>query len=58
MEELTKLRELENDPSFIIEMQKVKHENKMKLAHWLESEYNVKINPNSMFDIQVLNLYF
>lgn len=54
MEELTKLRELENDPSFILDVQKVKQENKMKLAHWLESEYNVKINANSMFDIQVI----
>jgi len=26
----------------------------MKLAHWLESEYNVKINASSMFDIQVI----
>lgn len=53
MQELTKLRELENDPSFILDVQKVKQENKMKLAHWLENEYNIKINIHSMFDIQV-----
>lgn len=54
MDELTKLNELVNDQSFIVDIQKVKVENKMKLAHWLENEYNVKINVNSMFDIQVI----
>lgn len=54
LDELSKLNELVNDQSFILDIQKVKQENKMKLAHWLESEYNVKINPSSMFDIQVI----
>jgi len=53
LDELSNLNELINDESFILDIQKVKQENKMKLAHWLESEYNVKINVNSMFDIQV-----
>jgi len=53
LDELTNLNQLVNDQSFILDVQKVKQENKMKLAHWLESEYNVKINVNSMFDIQV-----
>ncbi|VVC28654.1 Hypothetical protein CINCED_3A011593 [Cinara cedri] len=57
LDELTKLNELVNDQSFILDIQKVKQENKMKLAHWLESEYNVKINVNSMFDIQVKRIH-
>jgi len=57
LDELTNLNELVNDESFILDVQKVKQENKMKLAHWLESEYNVKINVNSMFDIQVYLLW-
>lgn len=54
MDELAKLNELVNDQSFIVDIQKVKIENKMKLAHWLENDYNIKINVNSMFDIQVI----
>ncbi|XP_022161131.1 glycogen phosphorylase isoform X2 [Myzus persicae] len=57
LDELTNLNELVNDQSFILDVQKVKQENKMKLAHWLESEYNVKINVNSMFDIQVKRIH-
>lgn len=57
LDELTNLNELVNDESFILDVQKVKQENKMKLAHWLETEYNVKINVNSMFDIQVYLYY-
>ena len=57
LDELTNLNQLVNDKSFIMDVQKVKQENKMKLAHWLESEYNVKINVNSMFDIQVKRIH-
>lgn len=32
-------------------------ENKMKLAVHLEEHYKVKINPNSMFDIQVKRIH-
>lgn len=32
-------------------------ENKMKLAMHLEDHYKVKINPNSMFDIQVKRIH-
>lgn len=32
-------------------------ENKMKLARHLEEHYKVKINPNSMFDIQVKRIH-
>ncbi|XP_050424403.1 glycogen phosphorylase isoform X2 [Adelges cooleyi] len=57
LEELSKLKELADDQSFMLDIQKVKQENKMKLAHWLETEYNVKLNPNSMFDIQVKRIH-
>ncbi|XP_050524267.1 glycogen phosphorylase isoform X2 [Daktulosphaira vitifoliae] len=57
LDELKKLNELVDDQSFILDVQKVKQENKMKLAHWLESEYNVKINPSSLFDIQVKRIH-
>uniref|UniRef100_A0A8C1SSR8 Alpha-1,4 glucan phosphorylase n=1 Tax=Cyprinus carpio TaxID=7962 RepID=A0A8C1SSR8_CYPCA len=33
------------------------HENKMKFAVHLEEQYKVKINPNSMFDVQVKRIH-
>jgi hypothetical protein len=41
------------DPDFQRGVQKVKQENKLKLAQLLEKEYGVKVNASSMFDVQV-----
>lgn len=39
-----------------MEIRKVKQEHKFKLAKLLEEDYGVKINPMSLFDMQVRNL--
>lgn len=57
LDELTKLKPLAKDPNFQRAVQKVKSENKLKLAELLEKDYNVKINPSSMFDIQVKRIH-
>ncbi|XP_071372085.1 glycogen phosphorylase, muscle form isoform X2 [Centroberyx affinis] len=46
-----------NDEAFIRDVAKVKQENKLKFAVHLEEHYKVKINPNSMFDIQVKRIH-
>ncbi|XP_056140160.1 glycogen phosphorylase, muscle form [Lampris incognitus] len=46
-----------NDENFIRDIAKVKQENKLKFAVHLEEHYKVKINPNSMFDIQVKRIH-
>lgn len=53
LEQLVKLKKWAKDPNFQRGVQKVKQENKLKLAQLLEKDYNVKINPSSIFDIQV-----
>lgn len=53
LDQLAQLKQFAKDPGFQRAVQKVKSENKMKLAQLLEKEYNIKINPSSMFDIQV-----
>lgn len=57
---LSHLRQLEqyvNNESFVRSVYKVKQENKMKLAQYLEKEYNIKINPAAMFDMQVKRIH-
>lgn len=53
LEQLQQLKQFAKDANFQRAVQKVKQENKLKLAQLLQKEYGVKINPSSMFDIQV-----
>ncbi|KAG9475372.1 glycogen phosphorylase, muscle form [Eleutherodactylus coqui] len=54
---LKKLLDFVNDDALIRDIAKVKQENKLKFARYLENEYKVKINPNSMFDIHVKRIH-
>lgn len=55
LDQLKQLKALARDPAFQRNIQQIKQENKMKLISMIEKEYNVQINPSSMFDIQVSN---
>ncbi|KAM4607859.1 glycogen phosphorylase, brain form isoform 1-T1 [Polymixia lowei] len=55
--QLKKLLEFVDDDAFIHDVAKAKQENKQKFAAYLEKEYQVKINPDSMFDIQVKRIH-
>ncbi|NXT26994.1 PYGL protein, partial [Syrrhaptes paradoxus] len=57
LSQLTKLQEFVDDDLFIREVAKVKQENKVKFAQYLEKEYKVKINPSSMFDVHVKRIH-
>ncbi|CAH0559977.1 unnamed protein product [Brassicogethes aeneus] len=57
LDELQKLKKWAKDPNFQRAVAKVKQENKLKLAQLLEKQYNVKINPASMFDIHVKRIH-
>ncbi|XP_071601228.1 glycogen phosphorylase, liver form [Heliangelus exortis] len=57
LSQLTKLQEFVDDELFIREVAKVKQENKVKFALYLEKEYKVKINPSSMFDVHVKRIH-
>ncbi|PSN48072.1 Glycogen phosphorylase [Blattella germanica] len=57
LEQLEQLKAFAKDPNFQRAVQKVKQENKLKLAQLLEKEYGVKVNPASMFDIQVKRIH-
>ncbi|XP_053575961.1 glycogen phosphorylase, muscle form [Bombina bombina] len=57
LDHLKKLLNFVNDEAFIRDVAKVKQENKLKFARYLENEYKVKINPNSMFDVHVKRIH-
>ncbi|KAM4664625.1 glycogen phosphorylase, liver form [Discoglossus pictus] len=57
LSQLTKLKKFVDDNAFIRDVSKVKEENKIKFAQYLEKEYKVKINPASMFDVHVKRIH-
>lgn len=57
LDQLRQLKALAKDPAFQRNIQQIKQENKMKLISIIEKEYNVQINPSSMFDIQVKRIH-
>ncbi|XP_024084010.1 glycogen phosphorylase-like isoform X2 [Cimex lectularius] len=57
LEELSQLKQYAKNRSFQNAVMKVKQDNKMRLAQFLEKEYNVPINVASIFDIQVKRIH-
>uniref|UniRef100_A0A8C8HX30 Alpha-1,4 glucan phosphorylase n=1 Tax=Oncorhynchus tshawytscha TaxID=74940 RepID=A0A8C8HX30_ONCTS len=55
--QLRKLLDFIDEDSFICDIANVKQENKQKFAAYLEKEYEVKINPESIFDIHVKRIH-
>ncbi|KAL5008739.1 hypothetical protein ScPMuIL_014320 [Solemya velum] len=57
---LYELRRLErhiSEETFLRAVMKVKQENKMKLAQYIETSYGVKVNPASIFDMHVKRIH-
>lgn len=57
LDQLRKLLSYVDDEAFIRDVAKVKQENKLKFSAYLEREYKVHINPNSLFDVQVKRIH-
>ncbi|KAF3427267.1 hypothetical protein E2986_10382 [Frieseomelitta varia] len=57
LEQLAQLKQWAKDPVFQRSVMKVKQENKLRLAQMLEKDYGVKVNPASIFDIQVKRIH-
>ncbi|RXN05038.1 glycogen liver form [Labeo rohita] len=55
--QLQKLNDLVDVDPFIRDVAKVKQDNKLKFAQYLEKVYNVDINPASMFDVHVKRIH-
>ena len=57
LEKLQQLKRWAKDPAFQRAVMKVKQENKLRLASLIERDTGVKINPASMFDVQVKRIH-
>uniref|UniRef100_A0A8C3AFY5 Alpha-1,4 glucan phosphorylase n=1 Tax=Cyclopterus lumpus TaxID=8103 RepID=A0A8C3AFY5_CYCLU len=57
LSQLEKLRDFVDDAVLIRDVSRVKQDNKVKFAQYLEKEYRVKINPSSMFDVHVKRIH-
>ncbi|KAA0718197.1 Glycogen phosphorylase, liver form [Triplophysa tibetana] len=55
--QLRNLNDLVDDDAFIRDVAKVKQDNKLKFAQYLEKEYKVDINPSSLFDVHVKRIH-
>ncbi|XP_013887957.1 glycogen phosphorylase, liver form [Austrofundulus limnaeus] len=57
LSQLRKLNDFVDNAAFIRDVSKVKQDNKVKFAQYLEKEYRVKINISSMFDVHVKRIH-
>ncbi|XP_056020712.1 glycogen phosphorylase, muscle form-like isoform X2 [Ostrea edulis] len=55
--QLRNLKKFAEDENFLRNVIKVKQENKMKLAEYIQEHYNIKVNTSSIFDIQVKRIH-
>ena len=55
--ELEKLMKYENDEKVLAELRKIKHKNKERLAKLIEEQNGIRVDPDSIFDIQIKRLH-
>lgn len=57
LDDLKKIDKLATDKAFVKEFTKIKKENKLRLAEYIERENGVKVNPDSIFDVQIKRIH-
>ena len=57
LEQLGKLDPLKEDAAVRAEIRAVKHENKRRLAEWINSELGIKVSPDALFDVQIKRIH-
>jgi starch phosphorylase len=57
LDELIKLKPLTKDAAFCKDFMKVKRDNKVELSNYISERYNISVDPDSIFDIQVKRLH-
>ena len=55
--DLEKLLKYKNDARVLAELARIKHDNKVRLANYIAKANGVKVDPNSLFDVQVKRLH-
>ncbi|MEX0680572.1 MAG: glycogen/starch/alpha-glucan phosphorylase [Balneolales bacterium] len=57
LDQLQKIDKLADDKKFREQFSEIKKNNKYTLSKYIELKYGVKLNPNSMFDIQIKRIH-
>ncbi|MEE4378479.1 MAG: glycogen/starch/alpha-glucan phosphorylase [Candidatus Competibacteraceae bacterium] len=57
LDQLEQLVPLAKDAKFQSAFQVIKHENKQKLADYIQAELGITVNPDSLFDVQVKRMH-
>ncbi|CAG0915776.1 unnamed protein product [Notodromas monacha] len=57
LDRLQEVKRFKDDAGFLRNVQTIKQGNKLKFADWLQANYNIKINPSSLFDVQVKRIH-
>ncbi|MGI6546071.1 MAG: glycogen/starch/alpha-glucan phosphorylase [Fastidiosipilaceae bacterium] len=57
LDALKKLEPFGEDKAVMKRLMKIKHNNKVKLADYIEKTEGIKLNPNAVFDVQIKRLH-
>lgn len=57
LSDLKKIDKFASDKAFQKAFIKIKHENKLKLVDYIQNEHGIKINPKSIFDVQIKRIH-
>ena len=57
LDQLKRLRELRTDPAFCERFSAIKHANKVRLAAYILKTTGIKVDPASLFDVQVKRIH-
>jgi starch phosphorylase len=57
LNQLVRLDEFADDPDFVERFARVKHDNKVRLAHMIEKASGIRLNTESMFDVQIKRIH-
>ncbi len=55
--QLKLLEQYKDDEKVLTKVSEIKYNNKLKLANHINSKYNIEINPNSIYDVQIKRLH-
>lgn len=55
--QLKKLEKYKNNSQILSKLNNIKYSNKKRLADFINKEYNIEINPNSIYDVQIKRLH-
>lgn len=57
LDRLAELKAFKNDKGLLDAVRRIKQDNKVRVAAYIQQQYKVAVNPSSMFDIQVKRIH-